>query len=225
MMRISRLMLLAVLLAAPTHVGAQIAPSGWNTWTSLFTYAGCGGSSFATCISIDVRVNGSTVGAYVINDGGPATLTRIGIINLGGTIATPPGTSSTPYGAWNPEANQGLSGAGLPKGMWAWTTPQGNSAYGLRDGDTGYFTFNVTNLVSSQIGIAVHGQGGPNGCSTKFGIWQTSSGLTTNDAVARGGSYDPACGTVTVPEPESAVLLLTGLMALGFVAARRRREV
>jgi len=221
-MRLTRLMVALALLAAPAHIEAQTAPSGWASWTSLFTFAGCGGSNFATCVSIDVRLNGSTVGAYVLNDGGPATLTRIGIINLGGTMSTPPGTSSTSNGAWNPEANQGLSGGGLPTGMWAWTSPQGITN-GLIDGQSGYFTFNVTNLVSSQIGIAVHGQGF-NNCSTKFGVWQTSSGLTTNDAVANGGSYDPACGSVTVPEPESAALLLTGLLGLGYVAARRRKE-
>jgi hypothetical protein len=215
-------MLLAALLAAPAHVGAQTAPTGWASWTSLFTFAGCGGSNFATCISIDVRQNGNTVGAYVLNDGGPATLTRIGIINLGGTISTPPGTSSTSNGAWNPQSNMGLSGGGLPTGMWAWTSPKGINN-GLTDTQSGYFTFNVTGLVASQIGIAVHGQGF-NNCSTKYGVWQTSGGLTTNDAVANGGSYDPACVPVTVPEPESAALLFTGLVGLGFVAIRRRRE-
>ncbi len=158
------------------------------------------------------------VGAYVLNDDGPATLTRVGIINLGGTITNPPGTSSTSNGAWNPQANNGLSGGGLPSGIWAWTSPRGITN-GLTDGQSGFFTFNVTNLVSSQIGIAVHGQG-YNNCSTKFGVWQTSRGLTTNDAVANGGSYAPAC--VSVPEPESFALLATGLAGLLFVAARRR---
>jgi len=217
--RLAGLVVAAALAAAPSSVDAQTPPSGWATWTSLFTYSGCGGSNFATCISVDVRLSGSTVGAFVLNDGGPATLTRIGIINLGGTIANPPGTSSTSNGAWNPLANNGLSGGGLPAGMWAWTSPQGITN-GLTDGQSGFFTFDITNLVSSQIGIAVHGQGF-NNCSTKFGVWQTSGGLTTNDAGASG--YDPAC--VNVPEPESMALLATGIAGLLFVGARRRKDL
>lgn len=218
--KVAGLALALALVAAPASVDAQTAPTGWASWTSLFTYSGCGGSSFATCISVDVRLNGGTVGAFVTNNGGPGVLTRIGIINLGGTIANPPGTSSTPYGAWNPQKNMGLSGAGLPTGIWAWTGPNGINN-GLVDGDSGYFTFNVTNLVSNQVGIAVHAQGFLN-CSTKFGVWQTPSGLVTNDVGPSG--YDPACSPpVTVPEPESMALLATGLAGLAFVAVRRRK--
>lgn len=221
--RVAGLTLALALVAAPGGVDAQTAPTGWSSWTSLFTFSGCGGSNFATCISVDVRRNGTTgtVGAFVLNNGGPATLTRIGIINLGGTIANPPGTSSTSNGAWNPMANSGLSGGGLPAGMWAWTSPQGITN-GLTDTESGFFTFNVTNLVASQIGIAVHGQGYLN-CSTKFGVWQTAGGLVTNDAGPSG--YDPACTPVTVPEPESMALLATGLAGLAFVAVRRRKDL
>jgi hypothetical protein len=218
-MRLSRIAAVALLLVVPAQIDAQTAPVGWDTWTSLFTFSGCGGSNFATCIAVDVRMSGSTVGAYVLNDGGPGTLTRIGIVNLGGTIdSADPGTSSTPHGAWDPQKNKGLSGDGLPDGIWAWTGPQGINN-GLVDGEWGYFTFNVDDLLSDQIGIAVHAQGF-NDCSTKYGVWQTPSGLVTNDT----GQYDPACGGVSVPEPESAALLITGLIGLGYVAARRRRE-
>lgn len=221
-MRRVLVILFVAVAALAARAGAQTAPSGWATWTSLFAYSGCGGNSFATCMSVDVRQNGGTVGAFVTNAGGPGVFTRVGIINLGGTInKANPGTSSTPYGAWDPMKNSGLSGAGLPTGIWAWTGPQGINN-GLRPGDTAYFTFNVSNLVASQIGIAVHAQGYLN-CSTKFGVWQTPSGLATND-VGRAG-YDPACAPpVTVPEPESFALLATGLLGLAFIAVRRRED-
>ena len=216
--RVSALVALFVGLAVTPGV-AQTAPTGWSSWSSLFTFSGCGGTNFATCMSVDVRQNGGTVGAFVTNNGGPGVFTRVGIVNLGGTINTAsPGTSSTPNGAWNPNANNGLSGDGLPSGIWAWTAPNGIKN-GLADTQSGYFTFNVSNLVANQIGIAVHAQGN-NNCSTKYGVWQGATGLVTNDVVARGGSYDPTCANV--PEPGSMALLATGLVGLAFVASRRR---
>jgi hypothetical protein len=221
-MRKTLLALFVAMGSVAAQAEAQTAPTGWATWTSLFTYSGCGGTSFATCMSVDVRQNGGTVGAFVTNAAGPGTFTRVGIVNLGGTInTTNPGISSTTYGAWDPMKNNGLSGAGLPTGIWAWTSPQGINN-GLQTGDSGYFTFNVSNLVANQVGIAVHAQGYLN-CSTKFGVWQTPTGLATNDVGQAG--YDPACSPpVTVPEPESMALLMAGLMGIAFVAVRRRDE-
>jgi len=235
-MKIGAVVVVALVVGiAPTSTTAQTTPSNWASavWASLFTYSGCGGGGdFATCMSVDVRWNATTktVGALVVNaalgTAGPGSLTRVGIVNLGtgqSQMGAGPGTSSTPYGAWNPSANNGLLGSGLPSAIWAWTTPQGNSAYSLRPGDSGFFSFALSpsrngTLDPYQVGVAVHSQGGAN-CSTKFGVWQTSQGLKTNNNPA---NFNPAC--FPVPEPESMALLVTGLAGLAFVVARRREE-
>lgn len=221
----------AATIAVAQPAQAQTAPTGWNdasVWSSLFTFSGCGGSNFATCMSVDLRLNsdGKTVGAHVLNNGGPGVFTRIGLVNLGGTVDEDAAgtTSSTAKGEWNKNANNGLSGDGLLKTIWAFTAKQGING-GLDPLQDGYFTFAVDNLISSQIGLAVHAQGGPNDCSTKFGVWQSGGGLVTNDRGPNG--YDSGCGTTTrVPEPEGWALLLTGILGLGFVASwRRGREI
>ncbi len=57
--------------------------------------------------------------------------------------------------------------------------------------------------------------------------WGVSVNCNRNGCSPRGLSHAELYGatSVSVPEPESAMLLLTGLLGLGFVAARRRREV
>jgi hypothetical protein len=65
------------------------------------------------------------------------------------------------------------------------------------------------------------------GLSDQAQVWYTTQGVSLNQRErAQGLSHYTLYGapTVTVPEPESAALLLTGLFALGFVAARRRRD-
>lgn len=213
--------LLVALSAAP--VSAQTAPADWGDFVALsqYDFTGCGGSNFATCMSVDVYFNATTnaVGIIMTNDGGPGTFTRIGVVNLGGTVVAAGSYSSGPDGAFEPEANQGLSGDGLEEGIWAWTAKQ-PMRIGLAPGESGYFTFVFTDGPAlGEIGFAVQAQGF-NDCSTKFGYWFENGAVVTNDNGPNG--YDSNCTGTSVPEPSSMALLATGLAGLAFVGRRRR---
>ena len=85
---------------------------------------------------------------------------------------------------------------------------------------------NVTGITVSDVNNltwAIHGQAGPNGCSTK---------LVYDDGQVNHGPYDTVhCGvdgngvvTSVTPEPASTFLLGSGLLGLGAGAITRRRR-
>jgi len=199
-----------VVMASPVSAGV----TAWN-----WNFDDCGGNTFATCMSGNVSYTGGVLTVFVKNNG-PGVFTQVGIVNV-----LPAGSSvtagSAPAGfTWGATA---LGGAGLGKTappankatVFGYDGPSGNG--GLEEGQSGTFTFNIGSLAYTSIGVGVHAQRGPGGCSTKFGIW--NQGATTNDVGPTG--YDPTC-TASVPEPETFVLLVTGLAGLAFVASRRR---
>lgn len=189
-----------------------------------YTFTGCGGTNFSTCMSVDVFfVNGNYVYIDVHNTGGGSEVfTRVGVVNVDDATTV---TSAAPNpGNWSFEGEQnnggnGLSGDGLPPTVWAYQANPSPMTNGIHEGEHALFGFAFDPSVALEdIGFAVQAQGGPGGCSTKFGFWYENGQIVTNDVGA--GNYDETC--VNVPEPESGALLLTGLAGLAFVATRRR---
>ncbi|MDH4349322.1 MAG: PEP-CTERM sorting domain-containing protein, partial [Gemmatimonadota bacterium] len=96
---------------------------------------------------------------------------------------------------------------------------------GLGAGNTYTFTFTITNWQGTtadfnNLGFAIHGQGGPNGCSTKLVIQADGSANSPdpNDPAVQ------ACGTTVTPEPVTMSLLATGLAGMGGAGLVRRRR-
>ena len=190
----------------------------------------CGGSSFATCATVNVTKTLLPSGAVQL---------LISVTNLSGTNGTWGGTTFTQIGLWGlPKTAtyvagslvvtgvslsqwqlgaNGLSGAGMLKEIRGVDALNGING-GLAAGQSATYQFSLTGVTLAQINVdnwGIHGQGGFNGCSTK---------LVSTDGVTNAGTYDPNCAPTVTPEPASVILLATGLMGLGGVGLRRRRK-
>jgi hypothetical protein len=238
---IARLLPVALLLAPWVELRASDPPPPINeaAWSTIATNLSnrCGGSSFVTCASVTVRrqdIGGYTaIELTVTNHSGmsgsyPGTVfTAVGIANLTGIQETPGWITvrrdGSDWTGWEAD-DRVVSGVKLPRRVGGVETTNGIND-GIQAPHTFVFRFYVTSLGTnySKWQLAIHGQGGPNDCSTKLVVNMDGSTNAPGGTEAAGCSYTPPPPT-PIPEPATLVLFATGMLGLGGVTAIRRRN-
>jgi hypothetical protein len=215
-------------LAAAGVIAASTASPAWADWGDLTTPL-CGGGLFATCAAVEVTGGGTnTVTITVVNLGGAlpgtsdAIFTAVGIYNLPAGVTVQNVAITTANGAeadWAQGAGTDLQPFGHDIAAEAPPPPIGN---GLAVGESVTFVITFSGTVSdadlAALGISIHGQSGPNNCSTKLAIEDEGS------TVLGAGEPDPSCSETVIPEPITMTLLATGLAGMGGVGFIRRRK-
>jgi hypothetical protein len=209
--------------------------SNWGFNGQLF----CGGNSFNTCASVSATVTHWTGGITHVqisvtnwsgfNGSYPGTIfTQVGLANMpsGASYVTNSLTvteNGQAVSGWQTGTN-GLSGVGIQKNTVG-VDPTNGINNGIPSPLTYVFNFDVTgwanpvDITTAQ--FAIHGQGGPNGCSTKLVITNgVANTVNPNDV----GACIEGPPTTVTPEPITMSLLATGLAGIGGARMARRRR-